>query len=175
MEISKTHKIIFKSAYAGSLILFLIVFIYNICLSGTLSPSSEGVKLSYTSDKIYPDLIKAYESGNYSNAAATLESRREKLNVYEKALLARIDWAMYYPYKETMAIKTCDLMGEAVKIMPNGSDRDTLLTEYADMLNKTSRPEESIRLIDKLTSSPLNELRFSAHILKTDSYNIQKK
>ena len=89
--------------------------------------------------KIYLNLIKAYENGNYSNTAAALEKRRGKLNVFEKALLARINWAMYYPYIQTMALKACNLMGEALKAMPIGPDRDGLLIEYADMLNKISR------------------------------------
>jgi tetratricopeptide (TPR) repeat protein len=175
VEITKTHKIIFKSAYTGSLILILLIFMYSTCLSGTASQSSAGVKIPHTSGITYPILLNAFEIGNYSYAASALESRKEKLNANEMTLLAKINWAMYYPYEETMALKTCNLMGEAVKMMPSGSDRDKLLTEYADMLNKTSRPEEAIRLIDKLTSSPVDELRFSAHILKTDSYNIQEK
>jgi tetratricopeptide (TPR) repeat protein len=175
VEPAKTLKVVFKFTYSGALILGLLVFMYNTCLAGTVSQSSAGVKFSYTSDTRYLDLFKAYESGNFSKAATGLESNSEKLNAYEKALLAWINWEMYYPYMETMALKACDLMGEAVKIMPGGSYRDKLLAEYADMLNKTSRPEEAIRFIDKLATSPDKELRFTAHIIKTDSYNIQKK
>ena len=35
--------------------------------------------------------------------------------------------------------------------------------------------EDAIRLINRLTTSSVSELRFSANVLKTDSYNIQKK
>jgi tetratricopeptide (TPR) repeat protein len=175
VETAKTLRIIFKFAYTGSLILVLMVFIYDTCLSSTVRQSSATVKFTYTPDKGSLNLRKDYERGNFSNVSAVLESRRENLNAYEKALLAIVNWTMYYPYHKSMALKTCDLMKEALMTMPVGPYRDRLSTEYADMLNKTSRPEEAIRLVDRLTSSRDIEQSFSAHIIKTDGYNIQKR
>jgi tetratricopeptide (TPR) repeat protein len=175
VKIIKEHKPVLKIAYSGALILLLLVFLYNPCLSGTAGQSGKSVKYPYTSDRTYLGLTKAFENGNYSIAAAALENRKGKLNVFEKALLARINWAMYYPYIQTMTSNACDLMGEAVKTMPSGNYRDLISAEYADMLNKTSRPEEAIKIINKLVSSSNDELRFSAGVIKADSYNIQKK
>ncbi len=175
MKSTKTSEVIYKYVHTSSLTLGLLFLLYNICLSGTASQSGAGVKIPRTSITTYQVLLNAYETGNYSYAASALKNRGEKLNADEMSLLARIYWLMYYPYNQTMAQKSCALMGEAVKLMPRGSNNDKLLTEYADMLNKTSRPEEAIRLIDKITASSDVESRFSSCILKTDSYNIQKK
>ncbi len=164
-----------KIALTGALILFILAFLNNTCLSGTISQSSESVKYSGVSDRIYINVYKTFEKGNYSYTAAALEKRRGKLNDFEKTLLSRIYWAMYYPYFQTMALKACDLMGEGLKNMPDGKDRDKLSAEYAYMLNKTSRPEEAIRIINRLTSSSDSELRFTVYVLKADSFNIQKK
>ncbi len=164
-----------KITHTGALILFLLVFLNDTCLSGTISQSGESVKYSGISDKISVNVDKTFENGNYSYTASALEKRSDKLNDFEKALLSKIYWAMYYPYFQAMALKACDLMGEALKTMSDGKDREKLSAEYAYMLNKTSRPEEAIRIINRLTSSSESELRFSVNVLKADSYNIQKK
>jgi tetratricopeptide (TPR) repeat protein len=175
VKISKTHSHVLKIILAGALILFILVISNNVCLSGEISQSGKSVKYSNTSDRISIDLFNAFENDKYSYTAAALENQRGNLNVFEKSLLARIHWAMYYPYNQAMASKACDLMGEAVNTMPDGKDRDALSAEYADMLNKSSKPEEATRLINKLTSSSDNELRFSANVLKAENFNIQKK
>jgi tetratricopeptide (TPR) repeat protein len=171
----KAHKPALKIALTGALIMFMLALLNDISLSGTISQSSESVKYSGTSDRIYINVDKAFKNGNYSYTTAALEKRRGKLNDFEKTLLAKIYWAMYYPYFQTMASKACDLMGEALKTMSEGNDRDKLSAEYAYMLNRTSRPEEAMRIINRLTSSSDYELRFSVNVLKADSFNIQKK
>jgi tetratricopeptide (TPR) repeat protein len=171
----KAHRPALKTTLTGALILFILVISNNVCLSGTISQSGKSVKYPGTSDRISIDPVNASGNENFSYTVAALEKQMGKLNVFEKSLLARIYWAMYFPYNQTMASKACDLMGEAVNAMPDGKDRDELSAQYADMLNKSTRPEDAIRLVNRLSFSSDNELRFSAGVIKADSCNIQKK